>query len=240
MHFHCRHCKMMSILLLFSKRWTMRRLCARLASSFIRYRTEENIAQGNIVFVFILSTLMEDNDNDDDDHDETFHFRLKNSILWRTTIMLGSILKLTLSFSALFLFIGLLWQSPVADAVPVRSLCSYLLTSLINHMKKVSNQSYFLLRVSVRETFNRLFTNCHSSIRCNVLPNYYNCFILFLFDFIKIFSEIHDELFCSLDNDVIDNELTRARQRQWKSSSSSRKSRSNGKQMTSKINVLYC
>ncbi|CAF0934287.1 unnamed protein product [Adineta ricciae] len=33
--------------------------------------------------------------------------------------MLGRILQLTLSFSALFLFITLFWQCPIADAVPV-------------------------------------------------------------------------------------------------------------------------
>ncbi|CAF0773425.1 unnamed protein product [Adineta steineri] len=33
--------------------------------------------------------------------------------------MLGSILKFTLSFSVLFLFITLLWQSSIADALPV-------------------------------------------------------------------------------------------------------------------------
>ena len=36
--------------------------------------------------------------------------------------MLGGILKLTLSFSALFLFVILLWQSSIADALPVNIL----------------------------------------------------------------------------------------------------------------------
>jgi hypothetical protein len=36
--------------------------------------------------------------------------------------MLGGVLKLAFSFSALFLFITLIWQASIADALPVRSI----------------------------------------------------------------------------------------------------------------------
>jgi hypothetical protein len=55
------------------------------------------------------------------------------------TNMLGGILKLTFSFSALFLFVTLLWQASIADALPV----STFILNLIDHQNKTHSWWHF-------------------------------------------------------------------------------------------------
>ncbi|CAF5113567.1 unnamed protein product, partial [Rotaria magnacalcarata] len=44
--------------------------------------------------------------------------------------MLGGIFKLTLSISALFLFVNLLWQTSIADALPILATDSDMVQSI--------------------------------------------------------------------------------------------------------------